>query len=271
MAWATEIDLDGGGAWTTMSFVQPAGGASISGILRLSDDSELPQTNVSICGPVGCSYINNSEQLGTTSFDFEVDGLPDGTYTVGRLSFQGVSLTTSTTATITDQQSVGGVELILDSEVGSGSISGAVTDADGDPIGDLAVQACKVDLAQPCVFFGPSGVTAADGTYRIRYLDDGTYRVTASTSLTGRTVEVNELVTVIDGAVVTQDLTLPIDIGTGSISGTISDLVGTPRSGYVEACRTRSRSTAERRPSDPAWTRKLPRSPSPDCLTGHGR
>lgn len=174
--------------------------ASLSGTVT-DEDGGVAGVIVTATGPDG-TLTTTTGSDGSYSFPLIGDGTYDVTITVPG----GTVAVTPTTR----NETVAGTDLTgVDFELARlGSVSGTITDAEGDPVGDVTI---SID--------GPGGTSTTtsgtDGTYLVGDLPPGTYEVSV-TPPDGFTVEGPAVLTVTITAsgdvIIDQDFTLIADV-----------------------------------------------------------
>lgn len=159
--------------------------------VEMSPAARIRGTLTSDAMPVGAEtaamrlVAGEWQVVGSTMSDpstgaFTIAGLPPGTYKLrqgggeylrefwndARTLEQGIEITLSAGQTVTDRNA---------DLVPAGHISGRVTDPDGNPIPDIAIQAHRLTAGEWESIAGSA--TSSDGTYDVAGLPAGTYRV----------------------------------------------------------------------------------------------
>jgi hypothetical protein len=234
VAVAHETDYDGKGRWATVPFTPPTGTATISGTVTFQGAPVTGPATVTACGPAGCTsnqVTGSGFSYPTTPGAFSIPAPADGDYTLTASTYVGGNqMLGHLTVTVSNDQSISGVDLAVDdSALPTGSISGTVADADGDPLPGATVSGCQA-------YCPASTTTDAQGHYRLPYLADGSWTL----HVTSNDVSFPMLVqtaAVTGGAETTGvDFTVPVDIGPGSIVAHFVDVHGVPLSGSIQAC-----------------------------------
>ena len=236
-ASATPVVVGGGQAVSGID-AQLAVGGSIGGMV--TDESGDPLAGIAVT--VG--ELDNRSTSSEADGSYQIRGLAAGSYTVqfqdlsngdylGEWFDDALDQASATPVVVGGGQAVPGIDAQL--AVG-GSISGTVTDANGDPV--VAVSVTVEGMVVDGSWSGGSAETLADGSYQIRGLAAGSYEVRfgdpADRYLTewydnAYFYESRTLVVVGDGkAVVGIDAQLSEG---GSISGTVIDVNGDPVEG----------------------------------------
>jgi hypothetical protein len=187
---------------------------------------------VSTCydsAPPGASSCRHAEA--TADAAAVLGYLPDGTYMVyGNAGGTGAAVA----ATVADGAATE-VTLELPLAPGEGSIAGTVRDAGGDPVVGSSVDVCAEQESGWCSPFYYDAITDPEGNYLRPDLPDGTYRVTARGL--NSNVDATTTVTVSSADDLTGvDLVIPVDFGSGSVEGTVTDLNGLPANAWMQAC-----------------------------------
>lgn len=173
--------------------------ASLSGTVTAAG-SGLGGVTVTATGPGG-AFTTTTAGDGSYSFPLIGDGTYDVTITVPTGTVAVTPATRNETVTGTD---LSGVDFEL---ARLGSVSGTITDDDGDPVGGVTIS-----IDGPT---GPTTVTSGtDGTYRVGDLPPGTYDVSVTTP-DGYTVDgpARLTVTITDSGdvIIDQDFALTAD------------------------------------------------------------
>jgi hypothetical protein len=199
------------GTPTTYGFALTAGPGTISGTVTDSITG-LPIGGATVC-------ISTSGTCGSTS----TTTAGNGTYTLSNVAPGSYQVTASATAYVTQSTTTNvvvstgstttqGFQLVPN----PGSIGGTVTDM----VSSAPIAGATVCISTAGTCSGTSTSTAADGTYTLSNVTEGSYSImAAATNYTSQTVTVN----VAPGALTTQNYALVPK--PGSISGTVTDSV----------------------------------------------
>ncbi|MCG2782620.1 MAG: carboxypeptidase regulatory-like domain-containing protein [Candidatus Altiarchaeales archaeon] len=201
--------------------VQLSAGGTITGSVTVNG-APVANAQMDAWGPTGGGWANTGAD-GT----YTMSGLATGTYTVSvRLENTDYPDYTAPekTASVTAGQTTSGVNFEL--SIG-GSISGTVTYADGAPVANIRVEAWQE--MQDWSAGGGHGEdwTASDGTYMIKGLSSGTYRVEARMDDPSMNYAVESQTVTVTAGQTTTGVNFVLSAG-GSISGTVTDSTGNP-------------------------------------------
>jgi protocatechuate 3,4-dioxygenase beta subunit len=229
-------------------------GATISG--RVLDGNGNPLANVFVEAiqsrpsdpndSVQCGYgVGVTDENG----DYEISALYDGDYLVSAsvwterfgmtLWYDGATdFTTATHVPVSVGNPATGIDFNMTLPVGNGSIAGTVLDGSGNPVEGASI-IVMADRSSGISLFAQA-MTAADGTYRIDSLPDGSFIVGAFASSGWQSVSIYWRDAVLEedaDPVVLQggrclagsvDFNLPLAVGSASISGTVHRADGSP-------------------------------------------
>lgn len=235
-------------------------GGALSG--RVTDTAGLPLESVCVAARSGGYIVNTSTNaLGA----YRVDGLPVGEY---RVEFRDCDASpTYVTEWYDDRPTLQSADPVdieegrettgIDAELATGSsISGTVTDEDGQPLAGICVFASKQG-------FGNYDLTDASGAYSVGALVAGDYRVNFSDCNSPRvfageyyddklSYEAANLVTVQSQANLTG---IDAELATGgSISGTVTDEHGQPLAGICVSASAESSGGSDQTDVSGAYT-----------------
>ncbi len=204
---------------TSQNFPLVQNSGTITGTVRDSE-SGTGITGVTIVALQGSTVIETTTSIESGGYTFSSSFIP-GDYTVqaSRLHYQNASATTTVTP---DTPSTVDLNLVAN----TGSIAGTITDSlTNDPMGGVSIV-----ISQGGSSFS-STTTAANGTYTASALPPGSYDVQASKTA------YNSQTTL--AVTVTSDTTQTVNFGLvpkpGSITGTVSDSLGTISGATVDA------------------------------------
>jgi uncharacterized repeat protein (TIGR01451 family) len=150
-------------------------GGSVTGQITDDQGNPLPGANV------WADYYESGDRASAARTDengaYRLQGLEDGLYRVGaedsgrvrKYYNDTLRYDQAASVNVTAGQTLGGINIALER---GGTISGAVTDKQGNPLGGISVQCDNVD--QP---YGGGAETISDGTYILTGLPFGTYKV----------------------------------------------------------------------------------------------
>jgi|GEM_PF-1682413 len=163
-------------------------GGHISGKVVTADGQPVPNVSVEVyqnkeacqCGGwqwVGSSYTNEMGQ-------YEVVGLPNGTYRVGFFSWgdhqkivqfykNAFDLKSATDVTVKAGETITGIDAVLTDP--SGHIAGRVTNPDGKPVPGISILVYRPQYGRWEAI--GKAMTAEDGRYDVGMLNSGIYRV----------------------------------------------------------------------------------------------
>lgn len=153
----------------------PAGTAALSG--RVTDDGGAPVSGVRVHASGSGSGTTTTDASGTWTIPglraggYRVEFRPSGSTLVGEYWDDAASFVTASSVRLADGEAVSGLDARL---AEAAVVRGQVTDASGTPVPSATVSLERVDV------LGASDIgtwTAADGTYEIRPLSAGAYRL----------------------------------------------------------------------------------------------
>ncbi|MFP4440027.1 MAG: carboxypeptidase regulatory-like domain-containing protein [Chloroflexaceae bacterium] len=240
---ATDVNVTAGQDTPNID-VQLAVGGSISGIVTDPDGNVLSNVEVTVYRPetYGWAAMSHTTSISGT---YTVGGLNTGTYRVGFYDGSNTYATefyndatdvdSATDVSVTAGQNTPNIDVQL--AVG-GSISGTVTDPDGNVLENVWVQVYSNNEFGFWVQTGMPHTTAADGTYTVGGLATGTYRIEFGDYSSNYMGEFYDNAADVDSATDisvtigqdTPNIDVQLAVG-GSISGTVTDPDDAPLAG----------------------------------------
>jgi protocatechuate 3,4-dioxygenase beta subunit len=168
---ATPVTVSAGGSASSLDQSLPAGG-SVSGTVTDTNGNGIGGVEVNIVATDGSG--NQASAFTGSDGTYSAVGLPAGTYSV---SFDAdgqpyLDQDDAQTITVTQGQANTDIDASLS---GASSVSGTVTDANGNPLSGVQVIVASTDPNNPGA--GGQTTTADDGTYTVSGLAAGSYSV----------------------------------------------------------------------------------------------
>ncbi|HHT9108802.1 MAG TPA: MSCRAMM family protein [Candidatus Wunengus sp. YC63] len=165
------VTVEAGAATQVVFLLQPEtapGGASVFGFVTDPDENELEGVVVTING------VNYSGET-FTDVDgfFQFENVPAGDYTV-TFEYEGYQIQTQGIS-ITEGQTEADLDVIIMEPIVIASISGSVTDINGDPL-----ESVKVKIRGIKTLFTDVVFTDADGFFEFADLEEDTYVIIAN-------------------------------------------------------------------------------------------
>jgi protocatechuate 3,4-dioxygenase beta subunit len=243
LANATAVAVTAGAAASVASAIL-APGATVSGYI--TDAFGAPLGGVTVQAfDAGGNVVGYSAKSALGSGAYTISGLPAGPYRIGfdagccsgdyvpQYSDDEPSLASAQVVAVTTGGSEGGIDAAM---AAGGHIAGTVTDAAGEPLPGVSVQAIDASGG------GVTGTTTGpDGGYALLGLATGTYTVefeTAAGSLPivpeffgGSTTQAGASAVAVTAGVTSADIDTQVARVTGSLSGTVTDSAAEPLRG----------------------------------------